>query len=761
MGICSQAIKKHLRARWCRHVKIPFYQRVTRVWPNSKIGRKYFSEQVRDAAHPKVAATVGKPAQAYDLMLFSVIDWHFRFQRPQQLCRQFARMGYRVFYVETSVHALPGVSWFERGYRFFDSPEPNIFVCQLHCELPRPDVYRTAMGRAYRREFARGINNLCRDHEVRHLVSLVENPFWRPLAEIIPGNLLVYDCIDHHAGFATGTPEMAKEESILLETADLVFTSSASLAERVGKLADNVLVRNAVDFAFFSQRPAAIKRPSNRPVVGYYGAIVDWFDMDLVMEAAKAFPEWDFYLIGAASKENLRAAKGTPSILFAGEVPYGELPTYLYGMDVCMIPFKENELTRCTNPVKVYEYLAAGKPVVTTWMPELELLHEYVHVARTTEQFLAGLRVAMAQPGTPADIRRRIEWAAGQDWSVRARQINEEVHKEFPLVSIVILTYNNLALTKACLASLLEFTHYPNYELVLVDNASTDGTIDFLTDFAKQHPHVRLVLNQSNMGFAAGNNAGIKAARGDFVVLLNNDTYCTRGWLRDLLRHLMKDKSLGAVGPVTNNIGNEARIDVTYSSMREMAGVARDYTSSHARVLLEVKNVAFFCVAMPRSAIEKVGLLDESFGMGFFEDDDYCHRLRNAGFRIAIAEDVFVHHELSASFNDLAATKRAELFKTNLQRYEQKWGKWAPHQERDSLSSIQARSAREVFSRLYELRKRKGKSVDALRTEQLLAARIGRFSYGFYWICNKITRPLQNLQRWLRRRWGGRPAMLD
>jgi GT2 family glycosyltransferase len=239
-----------------------------------------------------------------------------------------------------------------------------------------------------------------------------------------------------------------------------------------------------------------------------------------------------------------------------------------------------------------------------------------------------------------------------------------------------------LALTKACLASLLEFTDYPNYEVLLVDNASTDGTIDFLTDFAKQHPHIRLVLNRSNMGFAAGNNAGIKAARGDFIVLLNNDTYCTRGWLRDLLRHLMKDKSLGAVGPVTNNIGNEARINVTYLSMREMAGVARDYTSSHARGLLEVKNVAFFCVAMPRSAIEKVGLLDESFGMGFFEDDDYCNRIRQAGFRIGIADDVFIHHELSASFNQLAQERRAELFQSNLKLYQARWGKWIPHQYR-------------------------------------------------------------------------------
>jgi len=85
---------------------------------------------------------------------------------------------------------------------------------------------------------------------------------------------------------------------------------------------------------------------------------------------------------------------------------------------------------------------------------------------------------------------------------------------------------------------------------------------------------------------------------------------------------------------------------------------------------------------MPRSVIDKVGLLDESFGLGFFEDDDYCNRIRQAGFRIGIADDVFIHHELSASFNALASTKRSELFQVNLKRYEEKWGRWIPHQYR-------------------------------------------------------------------------------
>ena len=133
-----QTMKRRFRARWYRHVKMPFYALVARGWPESRIGRKYLPEKRREENHQKVAAVVGPPTKGYDLMLFSIIDWRFRIQRPQQLCRQFARMGYRVFYVQTTIHSTPGgsvwraviASWIRRSRTFSSA--------RLHCELPRP-----------------------------------------------------------------------------------------------------------------------------------------------------------------------------------------------------------------------------------------------------------------------------------------------------------------------------------------------------------------------------------------------------------------------------------------------------------------------------------------------------------------------------------------------------------------------------------------------------------------------------------------------
>ena len=122
-----------------------------------------------------------------------------------------------------------------------------------------------------------------------------------------------------------------------------------------------------------------------------------------------------------------------------------------------------------------------------------------------------------------------------------------------------------------------------------------------------------------------------------------------------------------------------------YQNMDEMAVQARDYTIRRGRSRLAVANLGFFCVALSREVIDQVGLLDEDFKVGFFEDDDYCRRVTRAGFHIAIAEDVFIHHHLSASFGALEQEQRDAIFASNKKVYEDKWGAWEPHQKRSDF----------------------------------------------------------------------------
>lgn len=610
----------------------------------------------------------------YDVVVFPVIDWHFRVQRPQHIAKGFAANGHRVFYLSVSFGPeVPSAKLLERV-------DERVFIYQLSIPLPHPTIYEEMPDRQQEAFLIEAVDQLCRQVLLQQVVAIIDHPFWTRIAQSIPGVTTVYDCMDHHGGFSNNGKAIFDAEKTLLKQADAVITTSAKLSEMIGSSRENSIIRNAADSQWFSIPPEQLLYEKKRPIVGYYGAISEWFDIDLVVAAAKYYPEFDFVLVGSTHMCNIKKAKKIGNIHFIGEVPYSDLKGYLYAFDVCLIPFKLTELIQCTNPVKLYEYLAAGKPVVATEMPELRLVPEQVYLSDDTSDFIDNIKTAMEQKDDAALIEARRRFAFENDWDHRTVELESLISGLYSRVSVVVLTYNNLEFTQACLHSLELHSHYPNWELIIIDNASCDGTQDFLLQYEADHEHVKVILNEENLGFAAGNNVGIRAASGDYLVLLNNDTYVTKGWINGLLHHF--DDEIGIVGPVTNNIGNEARIEIHYANMDEMAVVARKYTKGHVREHIVVDTAAFFCVAIRRELIEKVGLLDEAFGRGFFEDDDYCMRARNAGYKVVIADDVFVHHHLSASFNKLKDAEREKLFESNKVIYERKWGKWNPHRYR-------------------------------------------------------------------------------
>jgi GT2 family glycosyltransferase len=246
------------------------------------------------------------------------------------------------------------------------------------------------------------------------------------------------------------------------------------------------------------------------------------------------------------------------------------------------------------------------------------------------------------------------------------------------------VTYNNEDYTRICLKSIYEKTVYPNYQVIVVDNASQDGTRALLEQYQREHANFVAIFNEENEGFARANNRGVAVAAGEYVVFLNNDTVVTRGWLSRLLYHL-RDPQVGMVGPVTNSSGNESRIEVRYSTIADMEAFAEEYTRAHFGEAFPIRMLALFCVAMRRSVIDEVGLLDEQFGIGMFEDDDYALRVAERGYAIICAEDVFVHHWGSATFSKLADAKYRAIFEENRRKFEEKWRrKWEPHRYRDA-----------------------------------------------------------------------------
>jgi GT2 family glycosyltransferase/glycosyltransferase involved in cell wall biosynthesis len=638
-----------------------------------------------DAAMAPMLKIATRKAEIPDIFVWSVIDWHSRTQRPQHLASAMAEKGHRVFYISVDFIDNP-----QAGYRIDPlNDRGNLFQVHLHLagfpliysampSVPQIDMLKASLG------------ELLAWTHTQQGISLIQHPYWSELARSVPGALVVYDCLDHHAGFENNSTSVLEKENELVSGSDLVVVTSAWLEGEFRDRARAIaLIRNACEYDFFSRVPEGIFRDQQgRKVVGYYGAIADWFDVALVRRVASANPQSMVVLVGRDEIGASETLADLENVQMVGEVPYGQLPYWLHGFDVCLLPFKVVPLTVATNPVKIYEYLAAGKPVVAVDLPEMSQFGDLIHIASHDDDFIAAVGASLNSPSDASMSRRRQEFAAGQTWLHRAETLDQAIRDvDEALVSVVVLTYNNLEHTRTCLSSIEACSDYRNLEIIIVDNASTDGSVEFLTAWMNEPSPAghrrRLIRNDTNRGFAAGNNAGLAAASGEFLVLLNNDTHVTPGWVRTLCNHLRRDGKLGLIGPVTNNIGNEARIQIVYSDMSQMIQVAGKYTRRHPGVSRPMETVAFFCVALPRRVYESIGGLDEAFGQGFFEDDDYCRRVRSAGWSIACAEDVFVHHHLSASFDQVDPSTRAALFAKNKAIYEDKWGPWPPHAYRD------------------------------------------------------------------------------
>jgi GT2 family glycosyltransferase/SAM-dependent methyltransferase/glycosyltransferase involved in cell wall biosynthesis len=631
-----------------------------------------------------------------DVFVFAVIDWHFRIQRPQHLARSMAQAGRRVFFISNVF-----VDAAKPGYRI-ERLDPALPLYQVNLHVPgAPAIYFAAPSAETIAALQASVALLMAEQGALSSVSLVQHAFWYPLVKTLPNNLHLYDCMDHHEGFGNVPAELVALEKEMLRASDLVVVTSTWLEKFAGEYNRHVAtVRNAVEYEFFSQRPEKVYQDAQgRRIIGYFGAIAEWFDIALVRSIAQAHPDCLVLLVGNDTVKAGAQLGNLPNVVFTGEVPYRELPFYLYAFDVCLLPFQVTQLTLATNPVKVYEYLAAGKPVVCVDLPEIGQFGELVRKAADAKGFVAQIGSALAEPVRPEAVAARQSFAAQQTWRHRAEQLGTALAAlQMPKVSVIVLTYNNLELTKRCLASLVEESDYPALEIVIVDNASSDGSPDYLREFAAAHPGVKLILNDKNLGFAAGNNVGLAAATGEYLAILNNDTVVTRGWVLTLLRHLEADATIGLVGPITNNIGNAAKVATSYTDLADMPSEAFNITLTRPGRHFPLRTAAFFCVMMPRTAYERCGPMAEEYGLGFFEDDDYCRRMEQAGLRVVCAEDAFVHHHLSASFGKLPSAERIALFERNKATYEQKWGAWQPHSyERPPAQSGQGRVAGEEF----------------------------------------------------------------
>lgn len=233
--------------------------------------------------------------------------------------------------------------------------------------------------------------------------------------------------------------------------------------------------------------------------------------------------------------------------------------------------------------------------------------------------------------------------------------------------SVIIPTNNRLDLLRRCVESVRRHSP-PDTEIIVVDNASEDGTVSWC--LRERIPFVSLSRNE---GFPVACNKGLRIASGDALVLLNNDTVVSTRWLDNLLAALCSAPDIGIVGPVTNYASGGQQVQYPYADLDEFQRIAASVNVSDPAKWIRTLRIVGVCLVFRRELMERIGLLDERFSPGHYEDDDYCLRARMHGFGLLICPDSLIHHEGSASFSRDGTEAQQRLVERNYRLFLDKW----------------------------------------------------------------------------------------
>ncbi|MEK7165869.1 MAG: glycosyltransferase, partial [Patescibacteria group bacterium] len=380
-----------------------------------------------------------------DIINFGIIPYEYRIQRPQHLARELTKLGNRAFYIESefTFSARPIDPQIEVTRK-----AENLYTVKL-ASSKNYFIYNDTPSSKDKKILLSSLKLLLKEAHIINPVAKIDHPFWASIAEEL-GMPIVYDVMDLHSGFKENSSDNLLKENDLLKKADIILSSSDYLSYQFRKYSSKMLsFKNAGEYKHFAESskklkaiPTDIKHLSG-PVIGYYGALADWLNTDLIEQLAKDFPHASIVLIGLVNNSHLLSLTDKyPNIHLLGEKPYTELPKYLARFDVCLIPFKLNKLIQATNPVKIYEYFASGKPVVATSIPELLPYNKLIYLADNPRRFSQKVKQALAEKSVTLQQQRR-KIAQSNTWQDRAAALEKHLLKVlYPKVSVVILVYN-------------------------------------------------------------------------------------------------------------------------------------------------------------------------------------------------------------------------------------------------------------------------------------------------------------------------------
>jgi UDP-galactopyranose mutase len=350
------------------------------------------------------------------IIVFSHLRWEFVYQRPQHLLSRLAEF-HRVVFIEEPECVEPD----EKEGWSFSRPVSNVLVCRprTHCEAP--GFHRDQLP-----QISRLVGELIKLEALEDYILWFYTPMAEPLADELKPLAVIYDCMDELSAFLHAPPQLIEREIALLQRADVVFTGGPSLYRAKRNRHPKVYCEpSSVDARHFGAAKripeAADQRDLAYPRFGYFGVIDERIDLQLLESLAEAHPEWQIIMVGPVVKIDSATLPRNPNIRYFGQKHYKDLPSYLKGWDVCLLPFALNESTRHISPTKTLEYMAAGKQIVSTPITDVaEPYGDIVYLGETSDEFIDACERALSATqeeraevqAKMAQVLRKTSWNA-------------------------------------------------------------------------------------------------------------------------------------------------------------------------------------------------------------------------------------------------------------------------------------------------------------------------------------------------------------
>ena len=365
-------------------------------------------------------------SENYDIICLSHLRWDFVYQRPQHLLSRFTKNG-RVFYFEEPIFSD------EATFLDVSEREHNLFVVVPH--ISHDDRENRAVSKIQREM----LEKLIQTKELKDFVLWFYTPTAMEFASHLKPPATVFDCMDELSAFKNAPPELIENERKLLEKADLVFTGGQSLFEAKKDKHPRVFAfPSSIDVAHFGAARGITEKPADQkkipfPKLGFCGVIDERMDIELLKQMADLRPTWQFVMIGRVVKIAEEGLPRRANIHYLGGKDYQDLPAYLSGWDIALMPFALNESTRFISPTKTPEYLAAGLPVIST--PIRDVVNPYyeknlVAIAQTAEEFInAGEKILHNEDSTDR-LNRADKFLSEMSWDKTWAEMNGLIQEE-------------------------------------------------------------------------------------------------------------------------------------------------------------------------------------------------------------------------------------------------------------------------------------------------------------------------------------------